>query len=339
MNEAAARGMSFQEFRNGALDMMKEKGWYGGAGHTKDEERYINWRIGVIYDTNMKTAYAQADYRDRMAAVDMRPVWVYNSQLTGDNRRQDHIAPHGKAFRRDDPAWEDIDPPNGWGCECYVTTESEYGAEKRGIKVENSQNVTLPEIDPTWKYSVGREALAPNFSKYQNLPRNALEQIYANYHRDMNGTRMSEGEFKTLIKRTNERDYKPLNINYQVGNLEMKRFGAMREAGVPDSKIMASDHDLWHGTGDKNAKQKIPEKLFNELYRTFQEPEHIYHEKVPERAARESVFHFVKDTGDGKKIKIIVRVKTLGDGQTSMRVRTMGYADYDYTGRNYEKIW
>jgi hypothetical protein len=339
MNRAAADGISFNDFRNGMLDMMKEKGWYGGAGHTKDEERYINWRIGVIYDTNMKTAYAQAEYRDNLAGSDLRPVWVYQSQMTGANRRQEHIALHGKAFRCDDSFWNDYYPPNGWGCECYVVTESEHSAEKAGIKVEDSKNVTLPEIDPAWKYNVGREALAPNFNRYQNLPQDALKQIYAAYHRSMNGTRMTEGEFKTLLKRTGEADYKPLNVNYQVGNLEMKRFGAMRDAGVHDSKIMASDHDLWHGTGDKTAKQKIPEKLFNELYTTFQEPERIYREKVPAQTAQESVFHLVKDTGDGKKIKIIVHVRTLGNGQTSMRVRTIGYADYDYTGKNYEKIW
>ena len=339
MNRAAAEGISFNDFRNGMLDMMKGSGWYGGAGHTEKEERYINWRIGVMYDTNIRTAYAQADYREQLQGAELRPVWVYNSQLIGANRRQEHIALHGKAFRYDDDFWNDYYPPNGWGCECYVTTESEHGAEKAGIKVEDSKNVTLPEIDPAWKYNVGREALAPNFNKYQNLPPAALEQIYANCHRSMNGTRMSEGEFRTLIKRTNEADYKPLNIQYQVGNLEERRFAAMRDAGVQDSKIMATDHDLRHDTGDKTAKQKIPERLFNELYTTFQRPEHIYREKVPLKSTQEQIFHLIKDTGDGKKIKIIVHVRTLGNGQTSMQVRTMGYAEYDYTGNNYEKIW
>jgi uncharacterized protein with gpF-like domain len=66
MNEAVEKGGSFQEFRNGMLDTMKEKGWYGGADHTADEKKYINWRIGVIYDTNMSTAYAQAGYREQL---------------------------------------------------------------------------------------------------------------------------------------------------------------------------------------------------------------------------------------------------------------------------------
>jgi uncharacterized protein with gpF-like domain len=339
MNKAVAEGESFQTFRQRMLDTMKEKGWYGGAGHTEDEKRYVNWRIGVIYDTNMRTAYAQADYREQLAGAELRPVWVYQSQLTGDNRRQEHIALHGKAFRYDDRFWDTCYPPNGWGCECYVNTESEHGAEKAGIKAGDSRGLELPEIDETWAYNAGREALAPNFSKYQNLPKDALKQIYEKYHRGMNNTRLSEGGFKTLIKRTNESDYKPLNINYQVGTLEAERYEAMRKEGVQDCKVMATDHDLWHGTGYKNAKQKIPEKLFGELYTAFQEPEHIYREKIPLKSTQEQIFHLVKDTGDGRKIKIIVHVRTLGNGQTSMQVRTMGHIEHDYAGGNYEKIW
>ncbi|MHB9292674.1 hypothetical protein Holit_01776 [Hollandina sp. SP2] len=339
LNKAVKEGMGFQDFKNGMLDMMKEKGWYGGAGHTADEKTYINWRIKTIYETNMKTAYAQAQYRKQLQGAALRPIWVYQSQLSGKSRRQEHITLHGKAYRYDDPVWDTYYPPNGWGCQCYVTTKSEAGAERDGIKVGDCATETLPEIDETWAYNVGREALAPNFNKYHNLPQNTLKRIYASYHKSMDKTKTSQGEFKKIIERTNDADYKPLNVNYQVGNLEMKRFEAMREAGVHDSKIMATDHDLWHGTGDKNTKQKIPEKLFNELYTTFQEPEHIYREKIPLKSTQEQIFHLVKDTKDGKKIKIIVHVRTLKNGQTSMHVRTLGYAEYDYTGEKYERIW
>jgi SPP1 gp7 family putative phage head morphogenesis protein len=155
LNNAVEKGISYQEFRNGMLDMMKKSGWYGGAGHSEKEERYINWRIGVIYDTNMKTAYAQSNYRDQLQGADLRPIWVYQSQLTGDNRRQEHIALHGKAFRYDDGFWDTYYPPNGWGCECEVETESEYSAKQAGIKVEDSKNLTLPEIDPWRRISAG----------------------------------------------------------------------------------------------------------------------------------------------------------------------------------------
>jgi uncharacterized protein with gpF-like domain len=69
---------------------------------------------------------------------------VYQSQLTGGNRRQEHIALHGKALRYDDAFWVTY-PPNGWRCDCYVITESEHGAEKAGIKVEDSAGMMSEE--------------------------------------------------------------------------------------------------------------------------------------------------------------------------------------------------
>ena len=66
LNKAVKEGLGFQDFKNGILDMMKDKGWYGGAGHTADEKKYINWRIKIIYETNMRTAYMQAQYRQQL---------------------------------------------------------------------------------------------------------------------------------------------------------------------------------------------------------------------------------------------------------------------------------
>ncbi|MDR2446066.1 MAG: phage head morphogenesis protein [Treponema sp.] len=87
-----------------------------------------------MYETNMRTAYMQAQYRKQLQGAELRPIWMYQSQLAGKNRRREHIALHGKAYRYDDPFWDTCYPPNGWGCQCYVTTKSEAGAERDGIK-------------------------------------------------------------------------------------------------------------------------------------------------------------------------------------------------------------
>lgn len=346
--KALSEGQAFQDFRKNILAMMEKTGWYGREDKTKDDKAYINWRIKIIFNTNMRTAHAAARYRKQLQAADLRPIWVYKSKLTGNNRRQEHIVLHNKAFRYDDPFWNSYYPPNGWECKCFVDTRSEDRAKREKLPVlASDEEGNPPQIigvdwkqfaDQTWKYNVGREALAPNFKKYTNIPKNAIKQVYANYHQNMNETRLTESEFKTIIKRTNEADYKTLNIMYQVGNLESRRFLALQKAGVQDSKIMATDYDLWHGTGDKNTKQKIPETLFDMVYQLLQEPECIFLEKTPGKSTQEKVFHFVKDTKDGKKIKIIVHVRTLANGQTAMQIRTMGYAEYDYSGGNYVEI-
>jgi hypothetical protein len=198
---------------------------------------------------------------------------VYLSKLHGKNRRQEHIALHNKAFRYDDPFWNTYYPPNGWGCQCRVTTKSEHGAERDGVKVLQSDADGNPPaisgadwdaFDPTWQYNPALEALAPNFSKYTNLPKESIKQIYGAYHQSMNGTRLTEGEFTTLVKSIREPSYKTLNIMYQVGNVETKRFQAMQKEGVTDSKVMGTDFDLWHGLADKVSDQIIDEQFFGE---------------------------------------------------------------------------
>jgi hypothetical protein len=337
---------------------MEEKGWYGRSDKGPNDKDYINWRIGLMYHVNMRTAYEAGRYRQQVRGTAMRPIWEYVSKLVGKNRREDHIALHGKAFRFDDPFWNENRPPNGWGCECSVITLSESGAEREGVEILKSDaNGNPPAMadrngnavdwnnfaPPEWKYNPGREALAPNFRSYENLAnyrmddgRSALAHVAERYRQDMDGTRLTSGEFDTLIRRMSQKDYTPQHINYQVGNLDRQRHEAMINAGVDDSKIMAADSDLYHGTADKVASQKIPERLFGDLYRTMQTPERIYEETELQHKNQGRVFHFVKNTGDGKVLKIVLsqRQKTL-----ALRIKTLAWVEDEYGQQKFKKIW
>jgi hypothetical protein len=359
LNKAMAEGESFDTFRKGMRGMMEAKGWYGRSDKGPNDKDYINWRTQLIYHVNMRTAYESGRYRQQLRGAEMRPVWEYVSLLVGEHRRQEHVALHGKAFRYDDPFWDMNRPPNGWGCECSVITLSESGAEREGVEILSSD----PEGNPpaladrdgnavdwnkftpeTWRYNPGREALAPNFNSYKNLAayrmedgRTALRHVVDRYRDDMDGTRMSGGEFDTLLKRMNKKDYTPQGINYQVGNLDRQRHDAMMKAGVDDSKIMATDRDLYHGTADKNATQKVPGDQLKSVYQTLQAPERIFENTAPKSRRFGREFHFVKDTKDGKVIKVVLRQSTPA---TALRIITMGWIEDQY-GNNpaFKKIW
>jgi uncharacterized protein with gpF-like domain len=98
LNEAIKNGEAYGTWKNKALDLMHEKNWYGGNGHTADDKKYTNWRLSIIYDTNMRTAYSAAQYRKQLQGAAGRPIWVYLSKQVGANRRQEHSALHGKAL-------------------------------------------------------------------------------------------------------------------------------------------------------------------------------------------------------------------------------------------------
>jgi hypothetical protein len=352
INKAMANGESFGTFRKGMLEMMGKEGWYGGAGHTKDEKAYINWRLRVIYDTNMKTAFEAGRYRQQTRHADMRPIWEYVSKLVGKNRRQEHIALHGKAFPHDDPIWNEIYPPNGWGCECTVITKSVSGAERDGIEVLHSDSEGNPppmqnpdgtpmdwnKFSPNeWKYNPGQEALAPDFDKYKNIPKEMRDEMKAKYHRDMSRASLTEGEFTALMGRYNEKDYYPLKVLLQVGNLELSRFAAMQKEGITDSKIIASDKDLHHGTADKNKDQAVPANLYKTVYQAISKPDRIYFEIGSEKSKMGKAYHFVKSTGDGNVIKVFLRNRNKFN---AMKITTIGVIldDYDKQPARYRKI-
>jgi len=358
INKANDNGESFNTFKKGMHSLMEDKGWYGRSDKGPNDKGYINWRIGLMYHINMKTAYEAGRYRQQVRGAEMRPIWEYISKLVGKNRREDHIALHGKAFRFDDPFWNENRPPNGWGCECSVVTLSESGADREGVEILKSdadgnppalvdQNGNAVDWNkfapPEWKYNPGRESLAPNFSGYSNLVnyrmddgKTALEHVIKNYRQDMDNTKMTPGEFDVLIRRMDKKEYFPLGILYQVGNLEASKHEAMIRAGVIDSKIMAQDTDLHHGTAVKVNTQRIPDRLFGDLYQTIQKPDRIYEEELdPQHKKQGRVFHFVKSTNDGKVLKIVLgqRQKTL-----ALKIKTLAWVEDHYNDKIFTEI-
>ncbi|MDR2807765.1 MAG: phage head morphogenesis protein [Spirochaetaceae bacterium] len=349
LNKAMSEGQAFSAFKKNMLTLMEKSGWYGREGKTKDDKTYINWRIRIIYDTNMRTAHAAARYRRQLQAADLRPVWIYKSKLVGKNRRQEHIVLHNKAFRYDDPFWNSYYPPNGWECKCFVDTRSESGAQREKIDIlETDKNGNPPDIgvdwntvaDKAWKYNVGCEALAPNFGKFNNIKdadkkngTHYMEEIRNRYQEDLDKSRMTEPEFSAYMRRAKDTDYRSAGYILQVGNLENKRFVALSgKTGITDSKIMATDTQLWHSQGNKIKRVKeaenrtdltpaekvqevkrledmvVPQDMFGDLYEQLQEPDRIYLSKNPHTKRQALEFHFVKTLPKGRVIRIVLRV-------------------------------
>ncbi|MDR0512055.1 MAG: phage head morphogenesis protein [Treponema sp.] len=372
LNTAMAEGKSFNDFKKEMHDLMRKKKWYGRDDKGPDDEEYINWRTRLIYHVNMRTAYEAGRFRQQLRGAKLRPIWQYTSKLAGKHRREDHIALHGKAFRFDDPFWNENRPPNGWGCECSVVTLSEAGAAREGVEIlstdafgnlpalvdRNGNAVDWKKFTPeTWRYNPGLEALAPNFSKYENLKgrqttdgRNAYDRVVERYNNDMDGTRLTASEFDALIRRINRNDYLPVGINYQVGNLDQQRHQAMRNAGVVDSKIMSTDGKLYHGIEIKNKRvarrkkqqitspdQRVPADQQKLLYQTLQSPDRIFEEVKGKRPNQGRIFHFITDTHDGKVIKVLLEQK---NPDTALQVTTISKVEDQYGRRpdDYKEI-
>lgn len=164
-------GETLETFKKNLGPTLKEKGWWGGRSDKEGDEGYLAWRLGMIYDTNLMTAYSAGNYRRQTRGAELRPIWVYSAVMDG-LTRPEHRALNGKAFRADSSFWDQYYPPNGWRCRCSTYSLSEDGARQRGVDVLDS----LPDgVDPDrlappeWRYNPGREAYSPDWSKYKNL--------------------------------------------------------------------------------------------------------------------------------------------------------------------------
>lgn len=132
------------------------------------------WRSRVIWRTNMRTSYQAGRYRQMKEVAERRPFWQYHhSDLVADPRPH-HVALDGTILPHDHPFWSTHFPPNGWGCQCYVTTHSRRDLERQGLTVSADPEITwrdvtvgtrgpyprqvrVPEgIDPGWAYAPGR---------------------------------------------------------------------------------------------------------------------------------------------------------------------------------------
>ncbi len=170
MDKAIAQGTTLDEFRADIAPLLSDLGWADrGPG-------YVGWRTRVIYETNMRTAYAAGRYAqmtdpDVLAA---RPYWRYRHSGKRDARKQ-HRAWDGLVLRADDPFWQSHYPPNGWGCGCYVQSLGPRDLARAGKTVPdeappagtrpyrdpNTGEISaLPAgIDPGWDYNVGQSWL------------------------------------------------------------------------------------------------------------------------------------------------------------------------------------
>ena len=171
-DKALRDGTTLAEFRRDLAPVLERTGW------TARGKGYVAWRTRLIYETNLRSAYAAGQYEqqtdpDVLALV---PIWRYRHSGAKDPRPE-HVRWDGLTLRHDDPWWRSHYPPNGWGCGCWVEPLTERQAA-RGAGTAGRDAAGLSEapeilrrqwtnpstgqeemvplgIDPGWDYNVG----------------------------------------------------------------------------------------------------------------------------------------------------------------------------------------
>lgn len=190
-----ADGASIETFAQSFEQIVAQHGWTGWTGEGTPAGRA--WRIRVIAETNLRTAYQAGRRQQQIAVATARPWWRYRHSVGVEQPRELHQSWDGLTIRFDDPWWETHYPPNGYGCRCYVETYSDDELQRRGLEGgpppddgdrviprEDGTSIRVPNgIDPGWDHAPGatRDLLEEVKAKAERLP----EQIAADLVADV----------------------------------------------------------------------------------------------------------------------------------------------------------
>jgi len=173
VDKAIAQGTTLQEFRKDFDKIVGSHGWTGWRGEGTAAGRA--WRTRIIYDTNLRAAYAAGRYAamTREETLEVFPYWQYHHSGAV-HARPEHLSWDGLVLPADDPFWTTNYPPNGWHCGCYVTPVGEGALKRQGKSEPDDAPERLPEVqriggkdvtgirgvDAGFDYNVGQEWLA-----------------------------------------------------------------------------------------------------------------------------------------------------------------------------------
>jgi len=231
---AISEGITQREFINRLAPALKKKGWWGketwtdAQGNDREVQLGSVHRLKTIFRANTSTAYMAGRYRRQLALVADRPYWMYQA-IMDSRTRPSHAALNGKVFRWDDPIWQYIYPPNGWGCRCIVRNLSERNLQREGLTVENGADyiqmvkretgtniqtgevmavdhpvITLPDgrtmsPDIGWGYNPGASAYGTDASIAQKLGQISNSEVRTQVIRDLNSSDLRSDNFARWV--------------------------------------------------------------------------------------------------------------------------------------------
>jgi|GEM_PF-3740885 len=130
----------FNKFKHAIVPILKEKGCWGEQDIVLPDgaiERIMFFneeRLESIYSSNLYPDIISNRLKAAKEADGSHPYCLFLTEIDA-YTRPSHAALHLKAFldnSQNNPIWENLLPPNGFGCRCRILAISEEGMEEWG---------------------------------------------------------------------------------------------------------------------------------------------------------------------------------------------------------------
>lgn len=323
--DAIEHGSTITDFRRRFDDVVARHGWsYRGAR---------GWRTRVIFDTNLRTAYAAGRWQQIQRVKKARPWMIYKT--VGDARvRQQHRNWQDLALSVDDPWWDTHYPPNGWGCRCSVITASDAQLKRWGIEPGKAPSISttprvntrtgldygdVPEgIDPGWDYNVGKAWLGSDIAfgeKLMGLPDRLRSAVLGNMDTHIDQLTLSwQGWLRRHVGQ------KPRDYAHTLGYLPEPLLSHLRNRGTAPTNavIVAQDRQTNHLLGDhKDVAKRLPRHWVSQL------PSLLWDYQAIVQHGDEYIF-LLKHKEGKRQGRVVVKINFSRKGRQYNSVRSLG---------------
>ncbi len=150
---AAANGETFRSWAQKIRPTLEKRGWWGVkqmvdplTGKTQSVQLGSARRLRTIFGSNMRAARAAGQWQRIQRNKATSPYLLY--QLGPSiHHRPWHVALAGTLLPVDDPTWDAIYPPKGYGCKCWVLAVTHSGHAR--LQRDGYRDPLAPQqIDP-----------------------------------------------------------------------------------------------------------------------------------------------------------------------------------------------
>lgn len=353
-------GWSYNKFKKQAQEYYIKKGWWGKQeiidenGEKKTVQLGSKHRIRTIYKQNINSAYNAGRQLEQLEDADIAPYWQYKCILD-ESTRPEHKAMHNKVFRYNDPVWQHIYPPNGWGCRCFVTNLSEGEVKSKGLKVENSkgalsfENVPIgkntDEVRPVAKYTFDyagkKTSFMPDvgwssntgacawgidvqaYTKLQGVDQKLKDRFIS----DMAQNIFSRKSYENMVTSVIKSGFKAKGIEQTLSWLKPATIEKLKAANeLPETPVIVmQDNRIAHIIADpKTAKQKISQEQLKKLYEIINSPDEVY---IDYSKKNSTGLVYTRNIDDKKCLKVCIKLNKIKSGINVNYVSTASIVD------------
>lgn len=152
---AMENGTDFRDFKRTLMPYLMAKGWLAPSFKNdnvdddketfKAYQKHLGRRLRTIYHTNLSSSYSAGQWQRIQETKEFLPYLQYMPSVSA-KKRDNHTRYYGLLRPVDDPIWQSIFPPNGYGCKCWVKQLTRKQAEK--VMWQQSKDVSNGKADP-----------------------------------------------------------------------------------------------------------------------------------------------------------------------------------------------